>query len=176
MKVRDFMITKVFTVKPTNTVEELLNILNSNRIGGVPVVDDKGNLLGMVSDGDVLRYLSPKPLGFASLVYVMEDGEMEDIFLEKLKTPVKEIMTKRNILTASPDDDFETTIRSISRIIQKFPVINGAGRVIVLSRGDIMITFLKILFVVTKNLHTRLVKDPFFQKTKPFAIICRMVS
>ena len=32
MKVRDFMITRVFTVKPTNTVEELLNILNTNRI------------------------------------------------------------------------------------------------------------------------------------------------
>ena len=30
MKVRDFMITRVFTVKPTNTVEELLNILNTN--------------------------------------------------------------------------------------------------------------------------------------------------
>ena len=115
MKVRDFMITRVFTVKPTNTVEELLNILNTNRIGGVPVVDDRGNLLGMVSDGDVLRYLSPKPIGVAGLVYVIEDGEMEDVLLEKLKTPVKEIMTKRNILSASPDDDFETTIRSISR-------------------------------------------------------------
>ena len=106
MKVRDFMITRVFTVKPTNTVEELLNILNTNRIGGVPVVDDKGNLLGMVSDGDVLRYLSPRPLGIAGLVYVIEDGEMEDVLLEKLKTPVKAIMTKRNILSASPDDDF----------------------------------------------------------------------
>ena len=113
MKVRDFMITRVFTVKPTNTVEELLNILNTNRIGGVPVVDDRGNLLGMVSDGDVLRYLSPKPLGVAGLVYVIEDGEMEDVLLEKLKTPVKAIMTKRNILSVSPDDDFETTIRSI---------------------------------------------------------------
>ena len=119
MKVRDFMITRVFTVKPTNTVEELLNILNTNRIGGVPVVDDRGNLLGMVSDGDVLRYLSPKPLGIAGLVYVIEDGEMEDVLLEKLKTPVKAIMTKRNILSASPDDDFETTIRSIPVIITK---------------------------------------------------------
>ena len=29
MKVRDFMITRLFTLKPTNTVEELLNILNT---------------------------------------------------------------------------------------------------------------------------------------------------
>jgi CBS domain-containing protein len=140
MKVRDFMITRVFAVKPNNTVEELLNILNTNRIGGVPVVDDKGNLLGMVSDGDVLRYLSPKPLGVAGLVYIIEDGEMEDVLLEKLDTPVKEIMTKRNILSVSPNDDFETTIRLISRHhYKKLPVVNGAGRVIgVLSRGDII--------------------------------------
>ena len=140
MKVRDFMITRVFTVKPTNTVEELLNILNTHRIGGVPVVDDRGHLLGIVSDGDVLRYLSPKPLGVAGLVYVIEDGKMEDVLLEKLETPVKAIMTKRNILSVSPDDDFETTIRSISRHhYKKLPVINGAGRVIgVLSRGDII--------------------------------------
>ncbi|MFB3161606.1 CBS domain-containing protein [Neobacillus sp. 179-J 1A1 HS] len=51
----------------------MLDILNSNRIGGVPVVDDKGQLVGMVSDGDVLRYLAPKPLGIAGLVYIIEE-------------------------------------------------------------------------------------------------------
>ena len=57
-------------------------------------------------------------------------------------------MTKRNILSASPDDDFETTIRSIScHHFKKLPVINGAGRVIgVLSRGDIIDSISKILF------------------------------
>ena len=89
MKVRDFMIHKVFTVKASNTVEELLKILNCNRIGGVPVVDDRGNLVGMVSDGDVLRYLSPKPLGVAGLVYIIEDGNMEDVLLRKINYSCK---------------------------------------------------------------------------------------
>ncbi|WP_045515862.1 CBS domain-containing protein [Neobacillus niacini] len=140
MRVRDFMITKVFTVKPSNTVKELLNILNSNRIGGVPVVDDKDQLVGMISDGDVLRYLAPKPLGIAGLVYIIEDGELEDVIQEKLDTPVKDIMTKRNILYVSPDEEFDKTIRLLSRHhFKKLPVVNGAGRVIgVLSRGDII--------------------------------------
>lgn len=140
MKVRDFMITKVFTVKPSNTIKELLNILNSNRIGGVPVVDDKGHLVGMVSDGDVLRYLSPKRLGFAGIMYIIEDGELENVLKGKLNTSVKEIMTRRNILTVSPNDEFEMTIRLIStHNYKKLPVVNEAGRVIgVLSRGDII--------------------------------------
>ncbi len=140
MKVRDFMITKVFTVKPFTTVRELLQLLSSNRIGGVPVVDDKGQLLGMISDGDVLRYLAPKPLGIAGLVYIIEDGEIEDVIKEKLDTPVKEIMNKRNILYVSPEEEFDKTIRLLSRQhYKKLPVVNGAGRVIgVISRGDII--------------------------------------
>ncbi|WP_042459951.1 CBS domain-containing protein [Neobacillus dielmonensis] len=140
MKVRDFMITKLFTVKRNTTVKELLQVLNSNRIGGVPVVDDNGHLAGIVSDGDVLRYLAPKPLGFTGLIYIIEDGEIEDIIKEKLHTSVKEIMTKRNVVSVSPDDDFEEALRLLSRHhYKKLPVVNGAGRVIgVISRGDII--------------------------------------
>lgn len=140
MKVRDFMITKVFTIKPSSTVKELLHVLNSNRIGGVPVVDDKGHLVGMVSDGDVLRYLAPKPQGIAGLVYIIEEEKLEDVLTEKLDTPVKEIMTKRNLIFVSADEEFERTIRLLSRHhYKKLPVVNGAGRVIgVLSRGDLI--------------------------------------
>ncbi|WP_138419626.1 CBS domain-containing protein [Aquibacillus sediminis] len=140
MKVRDFMITKVYTVKPSNTVKELVNILNSNQIGGVPVVDDQDHLIGMVSDGDVLRYLSPKPIGFAGLVYVLEGGEFTQVLREKLDTQVKDIMTKRRVLSVSPDEEFERTIQLLSQHrYKKLPVVNGVGRVIgVLSRGDLI--------------------------------------
>lgn len=140
MQVKDFMITKIFTVKPTNTIKDLLTILHSNRIGGVPVINDDGNLMGMISDGDILRYLSPKPIGFADLVYIIEDGEMEDVLREKLQTKVKEIMTKRNILYALPEDDFETAIRLLSKHrFKKLPVINHENKIVgVLSRGDII--------------------------------------
>lgn len=143
MQVRDFMITKVITVKPENNVKELLKILNSNRIGGVPVVDDKDHLVGMISDGDVLRYLAPKPMGvagIAGLVYIIEEEEIEDVIQDKSDTPVKDIMTKRNLHYVSPNEEFDKAIRLLSRHhFKKLPVVNGAGRVIgVLSRGDII--------------------------------------
>lgn len=95
-------------------------------------------MVGIVSDGDVLRYLAPKPLGIAGLVYIVEEGEIEDVIKEKLDTYVKEIMTKRNVLFVSPDDEFDTSLPLLSRHhYKKLPVVNGAGRVIgVLSRGD----------------------------------------
>ena len=58
MQVRDFMIHKVYTVKPSATVKEVVTLFETERIGGVPVVDDQGNLVGIVSDGDIVRFLS----------------------------------------------------------------------------------------------------------------------
>ncbi|MEH7383575.1 CBS domain-containing protein [Bacillus sp. JJ1533] len=149
MKVRDFMITKVFTVKSSTTIKDLLYVLQSNRIGGVPVVDDKEQLIGMVSDGDVIRYLTPKPLGIAGIVFLIEDGELEDVLREKLDTPVKEIMTKRNVIFVSPDEDFESTMRLLSKNrFKKLPVVNRAGRVVgVLSRGDIIKSITKKILI-----------------------------
>ena len=141
MQVKDFMIRKVYTVTPAHSIKELLVILQKNRIGGVPVVDDDNHLIGIISDGDVLRYLSPNPIiGIAGLVYIIEDGKMEDVLHEKLQTKVKAIMKKRNIIKVSPDEDFETAIRILSKHhFKKLPVVNDAGRVVgVLSRGDII--------------------------------------
>jgi CBS domain-containing protein len=140
MQVRDFMITKVITVTPATTVRELLEVLTLNRIGGVPVVDEKENLVGMVSDGDVLRFLAPKPLGVVGLVYIIEAEKVEDALYEKLDTEVKDIMTKRNLAYLPVDEEFEKAIRLISRHhFKKLPVVNGAGRVVgVISRGDII--------------------------------------
>lgn len=143
MKVRDFMIHKIYTATPSTTVKELISIFETNRIGGVPVVDDKGNLVGIVSDGDVVRFLSPNKekiyLAYY-ITYIEEAQKIEDVLREKLNTPVEKIMVKRNIKTLSPDDDFETAIRLISKHhFKKIPVVNDAGRVVgIISRGDII--------------------------------------
>jgi CBS domain-containing protein len=49
------MTTAVITVKPDMTVREAAKVLVDNRISGVPVVDDGGALIGMISEGDLLH-------------------------------------------------------------------------------------------------------------------------
>ncbi|WP_458413221.1 CBS domain-containing protein [Schinkia sp. CFF1] len=143
MQVRDFMIRNIYTANPSTTVRELISILETNRIGGVPVVDEKGNLVGIISDGDVVRFLSPKKekvfLAYY-ITYIEEAQTIEDVLKEKMDTPIEKIMVKKNIKTLSPDDDFETAIRLISNHhFKKIPVVNGAGRVVgIISRGDII--------------------------------------
>lgn len=143
MQVRDFMIQNVITAKHGTTIRELISVLETNRIGSIPVVDNKGNLVGIVSDGDVVRYLSPhkEKIYLAYYVtYVEEAQKIEDVLREKMDTPIEEIMVKKNIKTLAPDDDFESAIRLISKHhFKKIPVVNGAGRVVgIISRGDII--------------------------------------
>lgn len=159
MLVRDFMIRKVITAKQSTTVKELISILETNRIGGVPVVDDQGNLVGIVSDGDIVRFLSPhkEKLYLAYYITYLEEAQkIEDVLREKMNTPIEEIMVKKNIKTIAPDDDFESAIRLISKHhFKKIPVVNGAGRVVgIISRGDIIHSLSKSIFNEEGNTET----------------------
>ncbi|MCM3766383.1 CBS domain-containing protein [Neobacillus niacini] len=151
MEVRDFMIRNVITAKQSTTVKDLISILETNRIGGVPVVDEKGNLVGIISDGDIVRFLSPhkEKLYLAYYItYIEEAQKIEDVLRERMNTPIGEIMVKKNIKTLAPDDDFESAIRLISKHhFKKIPVVNGAGRVVgIISRGDIIHSLSKSIF------------------------------
>lgn len=53
--VREIMETEVVEVRPDLPVKELIEILEENQITGAPVVDDGGNVVGVVSTRDVLR-------------------------------------------------------------------------------------------------------------------------
>ena len=49
MKARDVMVSPVITVKPYSSVRHLAKLLLEHRISAVPVVDDAGSIVGMVS-------------------------------------------------------------------------------------------------------------------------------
>ena len=55
MKARGVMASPVITVTPNSSVKELAQTLLKNRISGVPVVDSQGQLVGIVSEGDLLH-------------------------------------------------------------------------------------------------------------------------
>jgi CBS domain-containing protein len=55
MKAADVMVSAVISVRPNARVEEAASILLANRISAVPVIDEQGELLGIVSEGDLMR-------------------------------------------------------------------------------------------------------------------------
>ena len=59
MRVRDLMTSEVITCSPNSTVAELMTVMTERRIRHIPVVDETGNLVSIVSIGDVVKaYIS----------------------------------------------------------------------------------------------------------------------
>jgi len=58
MKVRDVMITDVIAVHPDETIKEVVAISEKHRIGTFPVVDANGNLVGILTNTDLLHILA----------------------------------------------------------------------------------------------------------------------
>jgi CBS domain-containing protein len=55
MKAADIMVSNVITVNMDATIQEVAGILARNRISAVPVVDHQGKVVGIVSEGDLIR-------------------------------------------------------------------------------------------------------------------------
>ena len=58
MKVRDVMITDVIVVHPNNTIRDVLALSEKHRIGTFPVVDTDGNLVGILTNTDLLHLMT----------------------------------------------------------------------------------------------------------------------
>src|SRR4051812_40350179 len=64
MTAKDLMTRNVAALSPLTTVGEAARLLTEQRISGAPVVDGKGNLLGVVSQTDLVRHQSGRPEGW----------------------------------------------------------------------------------------------------------------
>lgn len=58
LKVSDYMSTKLITFRPEQSVEEVIDALIHNKISGGPVVNDKNELVGIISEGDCIKHIS----------------------------------------------------------------------------------------------------------------------
>lgn len=55
VKIRQIMTRKPLTINPEATVVEAANLMLSQKIGGLPVVDDAGQVVGIFTESDMLR-------------------------------------------------------------------------------------------------------------------------
>ena len=58
LRVRDYMTQKLITFRPDQSVEEVIEQLIRYKISGGPVVNEKNELIGIISEGDCIRHIS----------------------------------------------------------------------------------------------------------------------
>jgi CBS-domain-containing membrane protein len=140
---RDIMTREVVTIRPEASVEELAKLLEERLIGGVPVLDQNGRLVGVVTQSDLVqrsRNLElPPALNILDLHLFLEMPSHFKRRLEKLLgDQVKDVMTG-NPLTVSPD----TPVNEIASLmtakgVHTLPVLEDGKLVGIVGKLDLI--------------------------------------
>lgn len=154
MKVRDVMSGDPISLKLTATLREAAITLADESVGGCPVVDPAGRIVGMLSEVDILealktqnkelRMLMPPEITFGiSFVEIIREREAFSAFQEIETKLVKDIMT-REVFWVSPEDNVEAAIQlMVKHKVHRIPVVEGGKLVGILTRGDVLRGFFR---------------------------------
>ena len=138
MRVRDVMTTRVITVAPETDVREVARILLSNRISGAPVVDDDGRVLGMLTEGDLMRRAETGTDGPWAKAARSTPAQRAEQFVKSHGLHAQDVMT-RPALTVSEDtalDEVATLFES--KRIKRAPVIREGRLTGIVSRANLL--------------------------------------
>jgi CBS domain-containing protein len=140
MQARDVMTAPVVTVRPETRVEEIAQLLLEHRISGVPVVDADGRLLGIVTEGDLMRRPeigTERHRGWWLRFFGDERARAEE-YARAHGSRAEQVMT-RNVVTVSD----EASVGEIARLleehhIKRVPVVRDGRVVGIVSRANLL--------------------------------------
>lgn len=140
MKARDVMTLAVFTVKPTASVKDVARLFMEQRISAVPVVDNQGKIVGIVSEGDLVHRseISTQRRHPWWLVLMAGDEGLAAEYIKAHAKRVADIMT-RKVITAEPD----TPLQEIAAMLEKYgikrlPIVRNGQLVGIVSRANLV--------------------------------------
>jgi CBS domain-containing protein len=142
MKASDVMITKVITASPNDSVRDAANVLLANRISALPVIDEHGELVGVISEGDLMRRAELGTERRRSWWLEILVGESkETLATEYVKSharKVGDVMT-RDVITATPT----TPLGDIAALLEKnrikrVPIVEHGNVVGIVSRANLV--------------------------------------
>jgi CBS domain-containing protein len=114
LKASEIMTTEVMTLDPTTLVENAARAMFESSVSGMPVVDDEGRLIGVVSEYDIIS---------------------------KQGRTVGDIMS-RDVVSVGKDTDPETIARMITeQRVRRIPVVDGGKVIGIISRSDLVRLF-----------------------------------
>ena len=140
MKAYDVMVSPVVTVKPTSSVREAAKIFLERRISAVPVVNDQGKLVGIISEGDLMHRSEAGTERQRSwwLDAFISNETLAAEYTKAHAQTVADVMT-RHVITAAPD----TPLHEIAALLEKnsikrVPIVKDGQLVGIVSRANLV--------------------------------------
>jgi CBS domain-containing protein len=153
MRALDVMTKNVVSVSPEATVQEAARLLAENHISGMPVLDDEGHLLGILTEGDLLHRAE---IGTKTrrrswwLEWLASNRELAAIYVKENARLVRDVMTTRVISVGET-----TPVHEIAELMEQ----HGIKRVPVTYEGELLgivsrANLIKVLAMGPKEIST----------------------
>ena len=122
LKVEDYMARKLITFSPDQPMHQVVDALMKHKISGGPVVNDQGELVGVISEGDCLKEVVK--------------GKYDNM---PIFTGLVEEHMAKNVISVSPDlNIFEAAKMFLEKRLRRFPVIHDGKLIGQISQKDVM--------------------------------------
>jgi CBS domain-containing protein len=167
MNAADVMVTNVITVHPDTSVKEIAETLVANRISAVPVVDDSGGLIGIVSEGDLVHRVEVGTERHPSwwLEFLAGKQALAYDYIKSHGRRAGDLMT-RNVITVSE----ETPLNEVASLldehqIKRVPVVDNGKIVGIVSRANLVRALInRPQGVASKEVEASVLRDNIFTK------------
>ena len=143
LRVRDLMTTDVVSVTPDTPVDRIARLMGERDISGLPVVDDTGQVVGIVTDLDLIaRNARLGPPAYFQLLDGRIPLETPGHYRRRLRHMLgglaRDVMTE-DVVTIGPDEDVETLATLMEkRKVNPVPVVETGRMVGIVSRADVV--------------------------------------
>jgi CBS domain-containing protein len=141
-RIESVMTTEVVTVRPSTQFRELVDLLQRKRISALPVVDQDGRLIGIVSEADLLiKQGYPHGGGDSGVIDALRHRERLG---KAAGICALDVMTRR-VVSVPLGTDVATAAKLMIRLgIKRLPVVNALGILVgIVTRGDLLKVFLR---------------------------------
>ena len=139
--VRDVMSSPVVYIPPNAPVKAVAELLLSERVSGVPVVDAHGHLLGVVSEEDLLA----KQIDLPASAHVpwLSGGHLSHEFRRRREALTAEGLMSTPVTCVHPDTTLRQAAKTMYlRHLKRLPVVDGGSLVGIVSRADLLRVYL----------------------------------
>lgn len=147
MMAAEVMTRTIISIGPDASVREAVRLMLDNRVSGLPVVDPGGRMVGILTEGDLLRR---SEIGTDKhrrhwLEFLMGPGRMAGDYVRTHGRRVEEIMT-REVTGISPDTPLDEIVQLMERRhIKRLPVLAGEALVGIVTRADLLAALARAL-------------------------------
>ncbi|MDD4085521.1 MAG: CBS domain-containing protein [Acidaminococcaceae bacterium] len=143
MKVEEVMERNVIGINRNSSIEEIVSAMIESKVSGLPVLSDGGYLVGIVTEGDLLRLkTTPRLPEFINLlgavIYYRGVDKYNEDFKKLLAQKASEIMTEDVVAVKEGTDIADVVHLMLDNNIKQVPVVDGSKLIGMVTRANII--------------------------------------